>query len=74
MATYPALCLNVQMSASSSIYFGFVDGASQRTQNLASAAWVVYSPTDELVSLGGVFLGPVTNNIVEYHTVIGTFD
>jgi hypothetical protein len=61
MAAYPTLCLNAQMLMSFSIYFGFVESASRCTQNLASIAWEVYSPTDELVSLGGVFLGPVTN-------------
>jgi len=27
------------------IYFGFVDGASQHTQNLAYVAWVIYYPS-----------------------------
>ena len=41
--------------------------------NLAFAAWVLYSPTSEMVSSGGILLGPSTNNIVEYHSVIGLF-
>jgi hypothetical protein len=40
------------------------------TQNLASVAWEIYAPTDELISLHGIFLGRATNNIVEYSVVI----
>ena len=39
--------------------------------NLASAAWVMYSPTHDLVSSGAVCIGPATNNIAEYEEVIG---
>ena len=53
------------------LYYGFVDGASRHTLNLASATWVLYSQFGDLVSLGEVFLGPATNNIVEYHAMIG---
>jgi ribonuclease HI len=52
------------------IFVGFVDGASRHTQNIASAAWVIYH-SDELVSSGGIFLGSTTNNMAEYHVVIG---
>ena len=52
-------------------FVGFVDGAHRYTLNLASAAWVLYSPTSELVILGGIILGPSTNNLVEYQAVIG---
>ena len=31
----------------------------------------IYSPTYELVILGGVCLGSMTNNIVEYQAIIG---
>jgi ribonuclease HI len=58
------------MSVSSLPYIGFTDGASHSTQNLASVAWEIYAPTDELISLHGVFLGRATNNIVEYSAVI----
>jgi ribonuclease HI len=58
------------MSTSSLPYIGFTDGASHSTQNLASAAWEIYAPTNELISLQGVFLGRATNNIAEYSTVI----
>jgi hypothetical protein len=51
-------------------YLGLTDGASHQTQNLASIAWVVYSPEDQLVSSGGVFLGPSMNNVAKYRSVI----
>ena len=50
-------------------FIGFADGANLYTLNLASAAWVLYSPTGDLVSSGGVCLGPLTNNVVECHVV-----
>ena len=52
------------------IYEGYTDGASQHTQNIASTAWILYSPTGLLVSSGSSFLGPATNNVVEYSAVI----
>ena len=58
------------MSESSLPYIGFADGASRSTQNLASAAWVIYAPTNELISLRGVCLGRATNNITEYSVVV----
>ena len=47
-------------------FLGFADGASRHTCNLASAAWVIYSPSRQLVASGGAFLGPATNNVAEY--------
>jgi ribonuclease HI len=58
------------MSTESSVYLGFADGASHHTRNLASTAWVIYSPEGLLVSSGGVCLGPSTNNVAEYSVVI----
>jgi ribonuclease HI len=58
------------MSESSSPHIGFTDGASHSTQNLASAAWEIYAPTNKLISLRGVCLGRATNNIVEYSAII----
>jgi ribonuclease HI len=58
------------MSESSLPYIGFDDGASHSTQNLASAAWAIYAPTNKLVSLRGVCLGCATDNIAEYSTII----
>ena len=51
-------------------FIGFVDGAHRYTLNLASAAWVLYSPTSEMVSSGGILLGPATNNLEEYLAMI----
>jgi ribonuclease HI len=62
--------LGFQMSESSLPYLGFADGASRSTQNLASAAWAIYAPTNKLISLHGVCLGRATNNIAEYSIVI----
>jgi ribonuclease HI len=58
------------MMSSFPIFFGFVDGASRHTQNIASAAWVTYQ-FDQVVSSGSICLGPTTNNMAEYHVVIG---
>jgi hypothetical protein len=58
------------MSMSSLPYIGFIDGTSSNTQNLASSAWEIYAPTDELISLHGVFFGHATNNIAKYNVVI----
>ena len=57
------------MSTSLQMYIGFADGACRSTQNISSIAWVIYSPTDELVSLHGVSLGQTMNNIAEYSAV-----
>jgi ribonuclease HI len=58
------------MSTESSVYLGFTGEASRHTHNLASAAWVVYSPKGLLVSSGGACLGPSMNNVAEYSVVI----
>ena len=52
-------------------FTSFTDDVNHYRLNLASAAWVLYSPTGDLVSSGGVCLGPSTNNLAEYHAVIG---
>ena len=51
-------------------YYGFADETIHHTLNLASVSWVLYSQSHDLVSLGGIFLGPATNNIIKYHAVI----
>ena len=51
-------------------FIGFADGANWYTLNLASAALVLYSPASDLVSSGGVLLGPSTNNLEKYQDVI----
>src|SRR3984885_4441651 len=52
------------------VYFGFIDGASRHTQNLASTTWVLYYPTGQLMVSRGVCIGPASNNMVEYTVVI----
>ena len=51
-------------------FYGFTDGAFHHTLNLASAAWVIYSPAEDLVISRAVCLVPTTNNIIEYEVVI----
>jgi ribonuclease HI len=58
------------MSVPSLPYAGFANGTSRSNQNLAFAAWEIYAPTDELISLHGIFLGCETNNITEYSAII----
>ena len=58
------------MSIESSIYIGLTDGAICHTQHSPSAGWVIYTPTGEVLSSGGVCLWPSSNNVVEYSVVI----
>ena len=51
-------------------FIGFTDGASRHTCNMASATWVIYAPTRQLVSSGGTCLGSATDNVVKYSVVI----
>ena len=59
-----------QMSMESSTYVGFRDGVSHHTQHSASATWVIYTPTGQVLSSGGVCLWPSSNNVVEYSVII----
>ena len=54
----------------SSAFIGFVDGASYHTQHSNSAAWVIYTPTGQVLSSGGVCLWPSSNNVAKYSVVI----
>ena len=65
-----SFCFLWQMSMESSIYIGFADGASLHTQHSAFAAWVIYTPTGQVLSSGGVCLRPSSNNVAEYSVVI----
>ena len=58
------------MSTSLQTYIGFADGDFRSTQNISFAAWVIDSPSDELVSMHGVSLDQTTNNIAEYSAMI----
>ena len=51
-------------------HFGFADGASRHTQNLASTAWVLHYPSGQLLVSRGVCIGPASNNIEEYTGVV----
>ena len=62
------ICWLLQMS--SEMYIGFVDGSNRHTCNLALAAWVIYSPSGQLVAACGACLGHASNNVVEYRDVI----
>ena len=64
------LLLMSQMSTPLQTYIGFADGACRSTRNISSAAWVIYSPSDELVSMHGVSLGQTTNKIAEYSALV----
>jgi hypothetical protein len=66
----PCVVLGFQMHVSSLPYIGFANGASRGTQNLASATWAIYAPTNKLIILQGVCLGRATNNITKYSAVI----
>ena len=52
-------------------FTSFTNSTNQYTLNIPSASWVLYSPIGDLVSSGGVCLGPSTKNLAEYHAVIG---
>ena len=58
------------MSLETFTYLGYVDGANSNSQNIASTTWVIFTPNNQVLSLGGSFLGPVTNNVTEYSTTI----
>ena len=59
------------MDEHGSNYVDLTDGVSHWLENLASAAWVIYTPWQNLYHIGGVSLGAPTNNQVEYKIFIG---
>ena len=52
-------------------YTGFFYGASRWSPNLTSAAWVIYSPSHELIHIDRMCVGISTNNQDEYDGVTG---
>ena len=48
----------------------YADGANHGSQNIASITWVIFTRENKVLSLGGSFLGLVTNNVAEYSTSI----
>ena len=51
-------------------HIGYTD-ASHWTQNLASAAWDLCTPSHEMLHSSGICLGSAANNQPEYTAVIG---
>ena len=58
------------MSSIPEFYIGYADGANRCSRNAASAAWVIFNPSNEFLDSGGIFLGHATNNLAEYEVVI----
>ena len=58
------------MSTESSVYVRYTDGAILHTQKSVSAAWVIYTPTGQVLSFGGVCLRPSSNNVAKYSVFI----
>ena len=58
------------MLMESSVYIGFTDGASHHTQNSALDAWVIYTPTGQVLYSGGVCLRISSKNVPEYSAMI----
>ena len=58
------------MSLEPFIYLGYVDATSCGSWNIASAAWVIFTPNNQVLSSGGSFLGNATNNVAEYSATI----
>jgi len=52
------------------VYLGSAYGASRHTQNLASAAWVIYYPSGQLLVPRGICIGHFSNNMAEYIPII----
>jgi ribonuclease HI len=62
------------MPPPSAYHIGYSNGASHSTQNLASTAWALYSPSHELLHSNNICLGSTTNNQAEYTVIIGLLD
>ena len=54
------------MSSTPPFHIGYDGGANKSSRNAASIAWVFFSPSNEFLDFGGIFLGHATNNIAEY--------
>ena len=58
------------MSSTHPFYIGYTDGEKKSSQNAASTASVIFSPSNEFLDFGGIFLGHAINNLAEYEVVI----
>ena len=52
-------------------YLDFVNGFICWTQNIASIAWAIYTPSHTLVHSTNMCIGPATNNQTKYDAIIG---
>ena len=59
-----------QMSSIPQFYLGYADSANRSSRHAASAAWVIFNPSNEFVDTGGIFLSHATNNLAENEAVI----
>ena len=59
------------MDPTSHHYTVFADGVRRWSPNLTSAAWVMYSPSHELIHIDEIRMGSATNNQAEYDGVNG---
>ena len=59
-----------QMSSIPQFYLGYTDGMNRTSRRAASAAWVIFNPSNEFVDARGIFLGHATNNLAKYEAVI----
>ena len=59
-----------QMSSIPQFYLEYAEGANRSSRHAASAAWVIFNPSNEFIDAGGIFLGHATNNLSEYEAVI----
>ena len=58
------------MSTIPPFHIGYADDANRRSRNASFAAWVIFSPSNESLDSGGIFLGHATSNIAKYEVVI----
>ena len=58
------------MSSTPPFYIGYANNANRSSQNVASATWVIFNPSNEFLDSKGIFLGHATNNLAEYEVVI----
>ena len=58
------------MSTIPPFHSGYANGANRSSRNIASATWVIFSPSNEFLGSEGIFLGHATNSLVEYKVFI----
>ena len=51
-------------------HIGYPDDTNRSSRHVASAAWVIFSPSNEFLDSRGIFLSHATNNSTEYEVVI----